>query len=190
MSEEYDFSDMKPEHRVFCENYVIEWNGTQSYLKAYPNSSYESAMSSASDLLRKPNIKDYIEHIQKDIAKLAGISALGNALELKNIAKANMSDFKKGWMTEVEFDNLTHEQKSALSEIVYTEKEFNGKVEKVVKFKLHDKIKAIEILNKMFGYDSALRIDHTTNGDKVNSIPLVLTDGKSYEDLKNELKPE
>lgn len=156
---EEEFNDMKPEWKVFCENYVIAWNGTQSYLKAYPNSSYEAAMSSASELLRNPKVKGYIEHIQKDLAKLAGISALGNLLELKKIATANMTDFKKGWMTEVEFESLTDEQKAALSEIVYTDKIFNGNSEKIVKFKLHDKMKAIDMINKMMGYDAAKKID-------------------------------
>ena len=36
------------------------------------------------------------------------------------------------------------------------------------------------------------KIDVTTDGEKITtqSIPLVLQDGRSYEDLKNELKPE
>lgn len=33
-------------------------------------------------------------------------------------------------------------------------------------------------------------IDHTTKGDKMQSIPLTLSDGRTYDDLKNELKPE
>lgn len=34
-------------------------------------------------------------------------------------------------------------------------------------------------------------VDHTTNGDKLPaSIPIVLANGKTYDDLKNELKPE
>jgi len=41
---------------------------------------------------------------------------------------------------------------------------------------------------KMFGD----KTDITSGGEKINnqSIPLVLSDGRSYEDLKNELKPE
>lgn len=34
------------------------------------------------------------------------------------------------------------------------------------------------------------KIDHTTNGKEIQSIPLVLQDGRTYADLKEELKPE
>ncbi|QQO97023.1 terminase small subunit [Cellulophaga phage Nekkels_1] len=168
MNEEFDFNDLKPEWRIFCENYVIAWNGTQSYMVAYPNSSYESAMSSSSDLLRNPKVKAYIEHIQKDLAKLANVSALRNVLELKKIAYTNLSDFKDGWMTERDFDSLTEDQKGALSEIVYVDKMFNGNSEKVVKFKVHDKMKAIEMINKMLGFNLADKLDLTTGGESLN----------------------
>lgn len=147
--------DLKPEHRVFAENYVIEWNATQSYLIAYPNSSYDSARSSASDLLTNPNIAEYIEEIQKDLGRLCGVSAARNILELKKIAYTNISDFKDGWLTQKEFEELTSDQKAALSEIQYTTKTFQGGEENIVKFKVHDKQRAIEIMNKMLGYNAA-----------------------------------
>ena len=106
--------ELKPEHKIFAENYVIAWNGTKSYQVAYPDSSYESAMSSACDLLRNPKILDYIEEIQKDLAKLAGLSALSNLNELKAILD------KEGEQTK-------------------------------------DRIKAIEVINKMLGNDAPIK---------------------------------
>ena len=44
-------SDLKPEHKVFVENYVIEWNATRSYMVAYPKCDIKSAEASASRLL-------------------------------------------------------------------------------------------------------------------------------------------
>ena len=35
--------EMKPEHRIFCEEVVIDWNQTRAYMVAYPNSQRESA---------------------------------------------------------------------------------------------------------------------------------------------------
>ena len=145
--------ELKPEHRVFAENYVIEWNGTKSYKAAYPNVNDNTAAVNATKLLRNTKIAEYIEEIQNDLGKLCGVSAARNILELKKIAYSNLSDFKDGWMTEKDFDELTLDQKAALSEIQYTTKTFQGGEENIVKFKVHDKQKAIEIINKMLGYN-------------------------------------
>ena len=58
-------------------------------------------------------------------------------------------------MTEKEFDQLTTDQKAALSEIQYQVKTFQGGTETIVKFKVHDKQRAIEIMNKMLGFNTA-----------------------------------
>lgn len=47
------------------------------------------------------------------------------------------------------------------------------------------------MLSKMDPKKYGDRLDVTSDGEKINSsIPLVLDDGRTYEDLKNELKPE
>ena len=108
---------LKPEYIVFSENYVIHWNATKAYQFAYPDSSYDSARGSASELLTNPNILAYIEEIQKDLSKLAGVSALGNILELKKI---------------LEVDEKT----------------------KNFKERAGDRIKALEVVNKMLGFNA------------------------------------
>ena len=107
---------LKPEYIVFSENYVIHWNATKAYQFAYPDSSYDSARGSASELLTNPNILAYIEEIQKDLSKLAGVSALGNILELKKILEVD--------------DN------------------------KEAKERAGDRIKALEVINKMLGFNA------------------------------------
>lgn len=51
-----------------------------------------------------------------------------------------------------------------------------------------NKWKASKFYPKMYGD----KVDLTSDGDKIqtNTIPLVLSDGRSFDDLKNELKPE
>jgi len=51
-----------------------------------------------------------------------------------------------------------------------------------------NKWKASKFYPKMYGD----KVDLTSDGDKIqtNTIPLVLSDGRSFEDLKNELRPE
>lgn len=107
---------LKPEYIVFSENYVIHWNATKAYQFAYPDSSYDSARVNASKLLTNTNILAYIEEIQKDLSKLAGVSALGNILELKKILEVD--------------DN------------------------KEAKERAGDRIKALEVINKMLGFNA------------------------------------
>lgn len=80
---------LKPEWVIFAHEYVIDWNGTRSYRVAYPKvNSDNTAAANAYKLLRNTQIKDYIEEIQKDLAKLAGISALYNIKHLTDILEA------------------------------------------------------------------------------------------------------
>jgi phage terminase small subunit len=110
---------LKAEHKVFSEEYVIDWNGTRAYRVAYPDCTEESAKASASRLLTDVNVLAYIEEIQKDIKKLAGVSALGNILMLKDIA---------------EDDSAKHS----------------------------DKIKAVEVINKMLpDFNATVKTDNT-----------------------------
>lgn len=51
---------MKKEWEIFADEYIITLNATQSYLKAYPEASYDTAKTEGSRLLTKPNIKAYI----------------------------------------------------------------------------------------------------------------------------------
>ena len=52
---------MKREWQIFADEYIISLNATQSYLKAYPKASYETANVEGCKLLVKPSIKNYID---------------------------------------------------------------------------------------------------------------------------------
>lgn len=160
---------LKPEWIVFCKQYVIDYNATRSYMFAYPDSDYDSSSASASRLLRNVKITDYIDHIQKDLSKLSGVTALRNVLELKKLAYTNIADFKKDWLTLEEFNSLDDDTKAAISEISHTETTFgkDGKKE-TIKFRLHDKTKAIEILNKMLGFNEPEKHNVTGSMNIIN----------------------
>ena len=52
---------MKREWEIFADEYIISLNATQSYLKAYPEATYNTANTEGSKLLVKPCIKNYID---------------------------------------------------------------------------------------------------------------------------------
>lgn len=53
----------KPNHKeiMFCEEYIKTLNATKSYLKSYPNASYNTAKNNGCKLLAKDYISNYIE---------------------------------------------------------------------------------------------------------------------------------
>ena len=153
----------------FCEEYVIDWNGTHAAIRA--GYSKKSARNIAANNLAKPEIEEYIAEIQTDLAKLAGVSALRNIKELMKIAYSSMHHFKEDWMTERSFKDLSEDDKAAISEIFYQDKvSAGGTKEKIVKFKLHDKQKAIEIINKMLGFNSP---DETKSTISIKDPPTI-----------------
>lgn len=121
--------NLTPKQRIFCEEYVIDWNATRAAIKA--GYSESSAYAIGSENLKKLELQQYIEHIQKDLSKLAGVSALMNVKELHKIA----------------FDP-------------------EGKP--------MEKMKAIEVINKMLGYDSPDKLDISTLGEKVSTQPTIV----------------
>jgi len=149
--ENFDPTVLTEKQRIFCEQYVIDWNGARAARHA--GYSEDTAAVIASENLTKPNIQAYIEQLKRETSKLAGVSILRNVLELKKIAYSNLSDFKEDWMTEKDFNQLTDEQKGSLSEIVYESRITKEGTNTIVKFKVHDKLKAIEVMNKMLGFN-------------------------------------
>ena len=52
---------MKTEWQIFADEYIISLNATQSYLKAYPNVTEDTARTNGCKLLANTNIKKYID---------------------------------------------------------------------------------------------------------------------------------
>jgi phage terminase small subunit len=75
--------ELTQKQKLFCEYYIENWNATDAAKRA--GYSETTAYSIGSENLSKPEIKEYIEEIQKDIAKLAGISRLSIVKDLINI---------------------------------------------------------------------------------------------------------
>jgi phage terminase small subunit len=104
------FKDLTDKQKQFCKEYVTDWNATRAAKAA--GYSEKTAKDIGCENLAKPNIQAYIEHIQKDLLKLCGVSVLGNVTKLKEIIESDLTD------------------------------------------KQSDKIKALEVINKMLGLNA------------------------------------
>jgi phage terminase small subunit len=179
-------NELTEKQKRFCERYVFDWNGTKAYQYVYPNAGYATARVGASRLLTKDNIRAHIEALKTRTAELAGVSSLRVATEFTKLAFADTAKLREDWYTVKDWDKLTDDEKAILSEIEVTEKVLRGGeddiqvLERKLKYKVHDKQKALTELKKMFGYDSPVKIDTTIQAKYED-----LTDDQIQERLKN-----
>lgn len=118
---------MNNNQKLFCHEYVKNGNnGTRAYMEVYKVDE-ETAMASASRLLRNDKVKEYIESLQKELKEDAIMSA-----------KERME-----WLTEVvkDIQREVTSIRTADEEIILGDKNAD----------LNTKIKAIDIMNKMTG---------------------------------------
>lgn len=174
--------DLTYKQKRFCEEYILDWNGSRAYKVAYPNiKNDETARAGASRLLTYDNVKLYIKEIQADLEKISGVSRLKVLNEYKKLAFSSIAHLHNTWVERAEFEQLTEDQKSCIESIdtkVIKKKghELNkdGNFEVViydveyVKIKLYDKQKALDSISKMLGYNEPEKKDITTNGESIN----------------------
>ena len=78
--------------KAFCEEYVRNGgNASRAYLFAY-DTTLESARKAYCKVYRKPEVKEYIEELQKEAFKAACITAERVALKLADVAFADKDD--------------------------------------------------------------------------------------------------
>lgn len=146
MAKEEGEKELKPEWKIFAHEYVIDWNGTRAYKVAYPNATDKTAAANSYKLLRNTEISDYIEEIQKDLGKLAGLSALGNLNHLTDI--------------------LTAETKT----------EVDGKEVGIKSESTKDRINALKVVNEMLGYNAPVKKDIRLETDRKDTSDLFPSD--------------
>lgn len=147
---------MNENQKAFCREYIYDWNATRAYKAAYKSTKKdETIYASASRLLRNVKVSEYMELIQLDVAKMAGISRLMMVNELKASAFSNISSTRTTWMKLKDFEKLSEHEKKAIKSVEFIAKEvgLTKKKEVHVKVILHDKHKASELLNKMLGWN-------------------------------------
>lgn len=173
-------STLTEANKVFCREYIFDWNGSRAYKIAYPEVTDETARVNASRLLTNANISTYCELIQKDLEKLAGMSRLKVINEHQKLAFSSIAHLHNTWIELTQFELLTSEQKDCISEIdTKTERKYFSEYDpdkkdfvkvpydvKYIKIKLYDKQKALDSISKMLGYDAATRMELTGKDGK------------------------
>lgn len=153
--------------KIFCHEYILDWNATRAAKEA--GYSEKTAAETGYENLRKPQIKAYIEEIQKNLEKEAGISPLRVLNEYSKLAFHSIADLHQSWIDRKDFEDLTDDQKACISEIhtrvvkrnIGTKEEPEIVNVEEIKVKLYDKGAALADIAKMLGYNEPDKHDHT-----------------------------
>jgi len=154
--------------KKFATEYLIDLNAAQAAIRTGYSSN--TAKEQASRLLTNVNIKKYIEkRIETDL----GDTTILIGRVIKELQKISFADIDSYMTWDEETGTIIPSKDvdtAALSQVVITEKNLKSEkdtelVQREIKFKMHDKIKALDILSKY--------LDLYTNTIELN-VPIAL----------------
>lgn len=148
--------ELTEKEKRFAEEYVVDFNNTRAATAAgYSAASPAALRVKASSVRSKPAVKQYIKELQSNLAEFSGISQMRILQEYAKIAFASFGDYLKSWMTMKEFEELSDIQRAAIAEVTAAKKDgIEG-----VRIKLHDKIRALDSISRMLGFDAPVKLD-------------------------------
>ena len=151
-------SKLTPNQRMFADEYLIDRNGTQSYLKAYPNVKKEAAArTNASKLLTNANVAAYVEAHLEEISKKAAMTVEQILIEESRIASSDIRKLFDGEFVLISPGELDEDTARAIAGVEIREQDiFNddGEVIQTIttyKYKFWDKGQALNRLEKIHG---------------------------------------
>ena len=142
-------------HAIFVAEYLVDCNGTAAATAA--GFSKKTSHSVASRLLRNAKVRRAINEGQRLRSVRLGITADRIAVELANIAFADLRDIvsiEGGQMRVRDTAELTRQQSAAISEISETNAG--------LRVRMHSKVAALENLGKQLGLIDQVPVTQTT----------------------------
>lgn len=135
------------QHERFCQEYLVDLNQTQAYLRAgYKPQKGESAMESASRLSRNVKVRARIDELMAERSSRTGVTADRVVRELARIAFLDPTRLANVNSATIK-DDATEDDRAAISSVkVKSGEDFT---EREIKFV--DKTKALELLGRHLG---------------------------------------
>jgi phage terminase small subunit len=140
---------LTPLKQRFCQEYIVDLNGTKAWIRA--GGSKVGAKSRASESLADPRVVELVASLQKKVADKIEVNATRVIEELAKMAFANMGDYitSEG---NLSISKLTRSEWAAVQEYIVDKTGGSGDGERKaiqrIRFKLADKIAALELLGK------------------------------------------
>lgn len=152
----------------FCEEYLIDLNATRAYMAAYPRVKNENtAAACASENLRKPKVKEYLDERKKDRQKRTEITQDRVLRELATIAFTNATEI-------VSYDRGGHVRIKATEDLGKDEKKIIAGIKEGqwgTEVKFHDRLRALELLMKHLGmFDQKDELDKEEQKARIEKL--------------------
>ena len=150
--------------KKFCDEYLIDLNATQAAIRA--GYSKKTAQVISTENLSKPIIKDYIKKKQDELQKRSEVTVDRVVKELALIAFQDPRRMFRG-NTLIDLDDMEEDVARVLAEVTVTKErtqDGDANVTELVKLKVYDKTKALDMLMKhLGGYTEKIEINTTQN---------------------------
>lgn len=148
---------MTDKQKVFCDEYLKDFNATRAYKEAYPSCKKDStARVNGSKLLTKANISEYIQGKKEELKNKTEIT---QERVLKEMARIAFGDIRKIYNENGGLKNIQDldDDTAAIITSIESVEEFEGygqdreQIGYTKKVKTADKTKALDMLGKYFG---------------------------------------
>lgn len=146
-------ASLTDKQRRFCEEYVVDLNGTQAAIRA--GYSQDSAKEIAYENLTKPHVRKFVDHLKNNLSEATGITAVWIAQQYHKMATVGISDVYEGWFNKSKLEELPQNVKDCIKKIETRKVSLGSKgVEEQVKLEFYDKQIALKALRDMLGADA------------------------------------
>lgn len=148
--------NLNPKQAAFVREYVIDFNATAAAIRA--GYAERSAAALASRLLTNDKIQTAIKR-HTDAATTASIMEYAEACEiLTSVARGNVGDYLDA-DGSIDTEQLKQHCPQAVQGIdVTTQVDREGNISRITKFRLADRVRALERLSKLRGWDQPARV--------------------------------
>lgn len=162
-------NELNERQKLFCKEYVIDFNATRAYKAAgYDSKDDDSASTASSRMLRIDKIQDYLKQLTKERHARLELSADFVLQELMKVASLDIGDlFENGVLKDI--DQIKEDARAAIGSIeIKEEYEFDHSEKRKVftgytkKVRALDKVKALELLGKHLKlFTESLKVKHS-----------------------------
>lgn len=159
----------------FCDKYLECGNASQAYRYAFSCEKMkpETINNKAYMLLIKGEIRARVDELKKQLQSKSEITKEKLLSEYTKIGFSSIAHLHNTWIDRKAFQELTDDQKAAIKSIsTRTRRVMAGTLPieiQEVKIELYDKLRALDSIVKMLGFDAPIKTEITG----VNGTPLI-----------------
>ena len=148
-------TDLTDKQKRFCEEYVIDLNATQAAIRS--GYSKDTANVQGSQNLSKLNIQEYISQLQESKSEELNISQNMVLQELMKVAFGDVKNYFDDMGRLIDINELENQISASIKSVTVQQEKTTIQGEAFVessikKIESYDKLKALEIINKMLGF--------------------------------------